>query len=565
MKWAVALVLITPLWCHAQDNSGGRDVSVHLFSTQPPQSVTVTANGPGAWWATCTSCTHQPFTHALRLPTLREVVAGGPLSVRDDTHALTKSANGRWHLLAAPHGGVDVVLALPSERYVAAVLLGESSSNEPRESLRAMAVVARTFVLRLPTSKHIHGHLASDICDSTACQAIKLGPVPTAVNEAVRSTAGETLWFGSRRAQVFFSGSCGGVTERAATVWPNLAKATYLRSIVDPYCVRKDHAAWHAEVPLASLQQIAAREGWHLPDQILSVQISERTASQRAHTLVLVGDDNKQPTVSASALRLAVGRSMGWNLLRSDAYDIRLRNGVLVFDGRGHGHGVGLCQQGAIEMAHTGKQYRDILAFYFPGTAVGITRADEGWKQSSYGGIHVTSVSALLPAQGKDIVDAWSFARAHFPLRQQLVPTVTLAPTTEMFRQLTGQPGWDMASTSGTAIVLQPPAIIMANHMSLQTTLRHEMLHVAVESNANSKAPLWLREGLVEVLASDATNTPQALTVEATERLLQNPGNRQESEAAHRAAAARVHRLVGRYGMSAVRGWLATGSAMPVD
>ncbi|MEK6398602.1 MAG: SpoIID/LytB domain-containing protein, partial [Terriglobus sp.] len=516
-----------------------------------------------AWWAACSSCTHQPLNKALHLPAMHEVVAGGPLTVRDYAHAQTKTANGKWHLQAASRGGIDVVLILPSERYVAAVLLGESSSSEPFDSLRAMAVIARTFVLRLPPPKRVAGHLASDVCDSTACQAIKLGNAPKAIREAVHATAGETLWFGHARAQVFFGGSCGGVTESASAVWPTLIKATYLRSVADPYCIRTGHAAWHTEVPLITLKEIAVHEGWRLPQQIVAAQISQRTVSQRARTLMFTGDDNTKYTLSASALRLAVGRSLGWNRLRSDAYDIHMRDGMLVFDGRGHGHGVGLCQQGATQMALQGKSYRDILSFYFPGTTISITRNDGGWKQSSRNGIRLTTTSAVLSTQLNDIAEAWSFAKSHFSIQQPVIPTVTITPTTEMFRQLTGQPGWDMASTSGNTVVLQPLAIILANHTSMQTLLRHEMLHVAIEASASSNAPLWLREGLVEVLAGDTHNTASTLTPEDTERLLRNATSRQESETAHHAAAARVRRLIERYGMSSVRGWLVTGSTPP--
>jgi stage II sporulation protein D len=389
--------------------------------------------------------------------------------------------------------------------------------------------------------------------------------VSNAVEDAVRSTAGETLWFKSERAQVFFSGSCGGTTESAGSVWPTLIRTPYLKSIADPYCVRKDHAAWHGELPLSSLLTIATHEGWHVPQQIVSAKIAERTSSQRTKTIALIGSNGEAAIVSASALRLAVGRSLGWNILRSDAYEVRLRGGVLVFDGRGHGHGVGLCQQGATEMARMGKAYREILGFYFPGTVVRVTRLDEGWKQSSLDGITFMSTSALTTNAMREAVDAWNFAKSNFPPRQPTMPTVTFAPTTEIFRQMTAQPGWQVASTSGSAVVLQPSSVIQANHVSLATTLRHEMLHVAIEASSNANTPLWLREGLVEVLAGDATHATPSLSADDTERLLHHAGSWQQSRSAHQAAGARTRLLVERYGMSAVRGWMLSGSAVPKD
>ncbi|WP_268235311.1 SpoIID/LytB domain-containing protein [Silvibacterium dinghuense] len=558
-------MLCSALSCLAQQDGGGRDISVALFSTLPPRSITVAASGPQAWWALCATCRHQSFTTPLHIPAVHEVFAGGPLTVRDEEHAQVRTADGRWHLRSESQGNIDVVLTLPSERYVAAVLMGETPSGEPQESLRAMAIVARTIAMRAVPARSTSSQLPSDICDSTACQDMRLGPVSSAVREAVRSTAGKTLWWGSQRAQVFFSGSCGGTTESAGAMWPELAHVPYLRSIQDPYCVRKDRASWHAEIPLAEIQQIAMREGWHIPSHIASAQVIDRTSSLRSRTIAFTDDSGKQSLVSAPALRLAVGRSLGWNLIRSDAYDLRVRNGILVLDGHGHGHGVGLCQQGATEMARMGRSYREILAFYFPGTKVRVTSTDEGWKQGSQEDVRFASTIALKPPLIESAVSAWKIAKSSFPPREQVIPEVIFAPSTELFRQMTLQPGWQLASTAGATITLQPLSVFAANSASLATTLQHEMLHVAVEMSTNEKTPLWLREGMVEVLAGDAPRTPPSLSVADTERLLQNANSRHESEAAHRAAAARTRQLLEHYGMSTVRGWIIGGSSVPTD
>ena len=74
--------------------------------------------------------------------------------------------------------------------------------------------------------------------------------------------------------------------------------------------------------------------------------------------------------ISAGAFRFAMGREVGWNTVRSDRYEVRASNGRLVFEGSGSGHGVGLCQRGADQMGLSGRRYREILAFYYPGTEV---------------------------------------------------------------------------------------------------------------------------------------------------------------------------------------------------
>ncbi len=406
-----------------------------VFSAKPPKSVTVTAAGPGAWWTTCDTCTHRPLTVALHMPEHAEIIAGGPLTLRDEKDGQVRSANGKWHMRVDGERTIRVVLTLPSERYVAAVIMAAALPSEPLESLRARAVVARTLALESLDRNQREKTFASDVCDSPACPGINLNPVSGEISEAVRSTTGETLWFGAQRAQSVVSAGCGN----------------------------------------------------------------------------------------------------------------------------------GRCLQGAAEMARLGRGYRDILAFYFPRTAVRIQRADNGWQRASRDGIHIIGTATLTPAFADEVVQAWMWARLRFPPKQAITPTVIFTPTTELFRQMTSQPGWQLASTSGSTVVLQPREVLAANRVSLAFTLRHEMLHVVVEASANEKTPLWLREGLVEMLAGDAAGNSPVLSASETERLLRSSSSRQETQAAHQAACARTHKLVEHYGLATVRGWLNSGASVPSE
>lgn len=304
MKRAVALALLwTITTCHAQQDDCGRGVRIALFSAKLPKSVVVEAAGPGAWWTTCGTCMRQPLTVALHMPEHAEIIAGGPLTVRDEKDGQVRSANGKWHLRVDGERTIHVLLTLPSERYVAAVLTAAALPSEPLESLRAGAVVVRTLALG-PIDSHQDGkHMASDVCDSSACQSMALSPVPGEVSEAVRSTSGETLWFGARRAQ-------------------NIVKASY---------------------------------------------------------------------------------------------------------------GNGRRLQGAAEMARLGRSYRDILAFYFPSTAVRIRRADNGWQRSARDGLKIMHTGELTPGEIDEVVQDWSWARLRFPPQQAITPTVVFTPTTEVF------------------------------------------------------------------------------------------------------------------------------------
>ena len=143
-------------------------------------------------------------------------------------------------------------------------------------------------------------------------------------------------------------------------------------------------------------------------------------------------------------------------------------------------------------------------------------------------------------------------------------PEIVFAPSTEVFRQMTTQPGWALASTKGSTIVLQPQAVLHAQGRDASATLLHEMLHVLVEAESSERAPLWLREGLVEALAQEDVRPlrvapASAVSLNTIEKTLSHPDSLQSSERAHRAAAATVQMLIARYGLPTVRGWLSSG------
>jgi len=546
-------------------DGGGRDVSVVLFSTREVRSLTINPIGTDTWTAPCANCVRTPLTGPLHV-TSAELFAGGSLRITDDSTGDTRAATGLWHLRRVHRGGpVDVVLTLPSERYVQAVLNAESGAAEPSESLRALAIVVRTYALSGRHYSAAPGHLSADLCDSTQCQALRLGATSSSIDNAVQSTAGETLWFGARRAQSFFSQNCGGLTEDAGAVWPQLSGTPYLRSHPDPYCLRRDTAAWHGEISLAQLTSIARAENWRLPGEIASARVAQRSTSHRVLRIVFTGAEGTTGAVSADALRFGIGRALGWDRVRSDSYDLGIRNGNLVFDGRGHGHGVGLCQTGAAQMASEGKSARDILAFYFPGTTVRIAPDDTGWQDSRAGGIDVHSTRALSSLQTDAITEAWADAQRRFPPHRAIHPRLALAPTTELFRQMTAQPGWALASTRGDRIVLQPSEVLRTNGTGLPELLLHEMLHVLVESECTSRTPLWLREGIVEALAGRNDIARPAISPGAIDDALKRAGSLQAAQRAHRAAAGHVRMLVNRYGFSTVRDWLSSGVPAGVD
>jgi stage II sporulation protein D (peptidoglycan lytic transglycosylase) len=463
------------------------------------------------------------------------------------------TAAGKWTITWQPDG-LRVLLTLSSESYVIAALSGEAAPDEPMASLKAMAISMRTFAL---VNANRHQTEGFGLCDTTHCQALRVGKPRPDVEQAVRETAGETLWSGGQRAHIYYTQHCGGVSEAASAVWPE-ERAGYLAGQhTDPYCLRRSAAQWQTRIQLRQLGEIFRAQGWHTPSPITDIRIAQRDATGRAELLQITGQ-GAPAQLSASSFRFAVDRALGWNQMRSDWYSLTLSGADLEIRGRGYGHGVGLCQAGAFEMATQGRSDKEILSFYFPGTVPGMTPDGDEWKKLTGDGwtLLTTDTADGLLTEGNA---AWARAQSLLGRAPQ-APTVQELPTTELFRQTTGEPGWMLASTRGSRIFLQPATVRHSNG-GAETLLLHEFLHVLVEQQAGANAPLWLREGLVETRAAPGQRKWEAVDLPAAEveAALAHPSSATASRRAHEAAARMAALLCARYGTPTVLEFLRNG------
>jgi len=470
-----------------------------------------------------------------------------------------------WPLrITAKAGTLSLVATLPVERYVELVVAAESGAADGPESRKALAVVARSFALQ-PS----HGHAGFNVCDSTHCQWVHWRSTPEA-HAATLATAGEVLWFRGSRAAAYFHQNCGGRTAAAEEVWPGRAARDgalgHLVSRTDTYCPRAGSSEWSATLSRAELTQALAEAGLAAPGW-KSLTIAKRGESGRA-TVLLVG----AAEVPAESFRLAVGRALGWNQIRSNWFEIAAQGDGFLFHGRGSGHGVGLCQAGAAEMAREGRGYREILAQYFPGATLGEETIGAAWQSLGGQGLALETSEAadgaFLPALARVLAEAESRSG----LTPETALTVRAYRSTPAFRDATLAPGWVAAFTEGDRIAVQPLRILAARKL-LAGTLLHEFLHALVEERAAVSTPLWLREGLVEAWSGDAPRESGApsfrrssgervgikLTLEQTEQRLAHATSEAESEAAHRAADWYAQQLLDRFGREQVVDWLRSG------
>ena len=255
-----------------------------------------------------------------------------------------------------------------------------------------------------------------------------------------------------------------------------------------------------------------------------------------------------------------MGQALGWNRIPSTWFEVSQRGDRFFFHGRGWGHGVGLCQKGAAEMAAQGLSAHQILEQYFPGARSADETTGRAWQRFPGTGFILESLDAADAAYLPQLAHARAEASLRSGLNAAAPFAVRAFASTAAFRDATLAPGWVAAFTEEKWIATQPLRTLATRRL-LDATMRHEFLHALVENEAGPAAPLWLREGLVETWSEtgNATTAAPVLTLNATDSALAHVATEAESEAAHRAAGWYAARLLNRYGREQVLVWLRSG------
>src|SRR4051812_29778614 len=262
--------------------------------------------------------------------------------------------------IARPGGGYTVQ-AFPLETYIARVLAGEAARDSRPAALEALAITIRTFAL---ANRGRHNADGFDLCDTTHCQVMR---TPNAAHErAAAVTAGNVLLRGGAPATVFYSASCGGQTEIPSAVWPGHEDPPYMPSQPDDACLGAP--AWTAEIEGADLTRSLRAAGFR-GDRLRDFRILSRDTSGRVARLRVAGFAPEE--ISGQDLRSVVGRTLGWQFIKSAAFELERIGDTYHFEGHGSGHGVGLCVIGSVNLAVSGRTATEILNRYFPGLEIG--------------------------------------------------------------------------------------------------------------------------------------------------------------------------------------------------
>jgi SpoIID/LytB domain protein len=393
------------------------------------------------------------------------------------------------------------ITQIPLEVYVSRVLAGEGDPKAAEAAQQALAIAIRTYALK---NSGRHSRDGYDLCDSTHCQVPR--PSTPTSRRAAMATTGQVLTYHGDVAEVFYSASCGGRSERAADVWPG-ADYPYLVARRDEVC--EDDLAWMTDFRLDDVQRALERVGFE-GGRLKDVHVDGRTSSGRVARLRLSG--MRPDVIAADQFRLAVGAVV----LKSTAFTVEKHGDELRFTGRGFGHGVGMCVIGAARRATRGETARAILAQYYPGLEItplaGMPSPSETLTSAvpppprvvagRAGGIAVT----VPKASALDASDIERMAaRAHDDLARTLgtsvLPmTIRLHETLDSFRLATNRPWWVSEVAEGTAIDLAPAAVL-AQRGGADASVRLAVAELLVASPLAGRAE-WVRVGAARYFAN---------------------------------------------------------------
>ncbi len=544
------------------------NIKVRVYTLHSEQKIKLTARTGDLAWKTCQQCEASHAASLTIVPSAQGVKVEGQEQEQqqvliegdyrmEPSEGLALATAFSLEITGSQRS-LKVFLILPLEDYVTAALAGESGSFQHEESLKAMAVAVRTYAARF---RRRHASEGFDFCDSTHCQALNFKGISAQVRAAVAATRGEMLWYQGSPAATFYHQNCGGTLAAGQESWPDL-HAPYLKQQADPYCIRGTPLPWKAQLGRQQLETALRTQGLTVPAGwgagSGTLEIVSRTPSGRALKLAFREKPRGEPQlISASTLRFAIGRAFGWNQVRSDLYEVETTRESVIFTGRGSGHGVGLCQAGAEEMAREAQSYQQILSFYYPGTSLGTSAKGLAWQKREGGHLEMLSsqpdqdaevlrsAAAILPALESEL--GWKL---------DFKPQLKVYPTLDAYRDATGQAGWIAAFTRGRTISLQPLAVLEKKSI-LESTLRHEFTHLLIEARAHAGTPLWFREGLVLYFA-DVKHSfePVQMTEAEIERAFAHPEDRHGLEQAYAAARTKVAQMVQQNGRETVLLWL---------
>lgn len=283
--------------------------------------------------------------------------------------------------------GMTIINELPLEDYLCKVVPSEMPSSYEEEALKAQAVCARSYAARQMTGMAYPKYHAN-VNDSTDFQVYNNSYTAETASNAVKETAGQVVWHQNEIAVTYYySTSCGTTTTMEA--WgtaPDEGNA-YLQSVeVEEHGIDYEKELpwyrWCAEIPDQLMESLLEAYAGKDLGTLQSMEVTRRGPGGIALELTVTGSEDSVRIETENKIRTAFGGS-GYQIRKNDGtvtdsrtllpsafFTIEKRGDVYIVDGGGFGHGIGMSQNGANEMAKAGKTYKEILGLFYPGTVV---------------------------------------------------------------------------------------------------------------------------------------------------------------------------------------------------
>ena len=235
------------------------------------------------------------------------------------------------------------------EKYVAGVVEAEAGTKQSLEYYKVQAIICRTYAL---SNMRRHEAENFNLCDNVHCQAYKGN---NRINPEITLAAFQTknLVLVDKNSELIttaFHSNCGGQTCNSEDVWG--MKRSYLRSVRDTFCLKQRNAQW---------TKVISKESW-----LNYLNMSCKPCLTDSSGICCDFEQGERKNFfEINSVQLPTKNMRNELKLKSSFFSIQLQNDSLLFKGRGYGHGVGLCQEGAIEMAKRGLKYNYILHYYY--------------------------------------------------------------------------------------------------------------------------------------------------------------------------------------------------------
>ena len=267
---------------------------------------------------------------------------------------------GAIRIYRMPDGALAVVNLVDVETYLVGVVAGEMPSSWPAEALKAQAVAARTYALhRRRTRREGEFDLHAGTRDQVYAHARDLDP---RVRRAVEATAGIVMMHRNHLFPAYYHSTCGGFTEDAQKVFGATPGLEFMRGLRCDYCRTSPRYTWLLSMPLAKVRE-ALQAQYPRIEAIDAVRLV--APGHRVET-VIIEDARGEVNIPATRFRALLGADR----LYSTYFTAYVSGDNLIFDGKGWGHGVGMCQYGARGLALDRKTYDQILKYYYRRTSL---------------------------------------------------------------------------------------------------------------------------------------------------------------------------------------------------